>query len=84
MATNQVRAVESTDLHLRVRVVRAFPGGRFETEYNGLYKGSRVDARITAERMQEEFDMECEPLRAYVVRNGVPIEAAYCLREARS
>ncbi len=82
MATNPIRE-PITEINLRVRVVRAFPDGRFETEYEGLCRGNRVDARLLTERMQSEFDLNCEPLRAYIVRAGVPIEAAFCLREAR-
>lgn len=70
-----------TEIH--IRVVRALPHGLFETEYEGICRGNRVDARLIAERMQEEFDRDCEPVRVYVVRDGVPIEASLCRREAR-
>lgn len=64
-------------------VVRALPRGQFEIDYRAPLQIPRVDARILAERMQDEFDQVGEPLRAYVCRDGIPIEAAHCLRSHR-
>jgi hypothetical protein len=67
-----------------VRVVRAFPGGRFQLEYEGRQEGAnRVQMRLIAERLQDDIDRDGEPVRVYVAKHGIPIEAAYCRREAR-
>jgi hypothetical protein len=71
-------------MSLSVRVMRAFPSGRFDLEYEGQQEGAnRVQMRLIAERLQDDFDRDGEPMRVYVVKSGIPIEAAYCLRGAR-
>ncbi len=67
-----------------VVVVRAFPKGRFEVDYSSPTQMPRVHVRALLERMQDEFDAVGEPLRAYLFRDGIPIEAAHCLRSHRS
>lgn len=68
---------------LSIRVVRAHAGGSFSIDYEGRSEGNRVESRLVLERLQTQIDEDGEPLRAYLVRNGVPIEAAFGLREAR-
>ena len=68
---------------LSIRVVRAHPGGRFTIDYEGRSEGNRVESRLLLERLQSQIDDDGEPLRAYLVRDGIPIEAAFSLREAR-
>lgn len=68
---------------LTVKVMRARRGGRFELEYEGRPDGNRVQVRLLIERMQDEMDADGEPLRVYMAKDGVPIEAAYCLAKAR-
>ena len=67
---------------LTIQVIRAHRGGVFSIEYEARAPG-RVDARLLLERMQDAFDRDCDPVRAYLAKDGVPIEAAYCRREAR-
>lgn len=69
---------------LLVMVVRAFPRGRFEVDYSSPTTMPRAHVRALIERLQDEFDATAEPLRAYLVRDGIPIEAAHCLRSHRS
>lgn len=69
---------------LTVVVVRALPRGRFAIDYESPTKMARAHARVVLEQMQDEFDAACEPLRAYLFRDGIPIEAAHCLRSHRS
>ncbi len=69
---------------LCVVVVRAWPRGRFEVDYSSPTKMPRAEVRLLMERMQDEFDAAGEPLRAYLFRDGIPIEAARCLRSHRS
>lgn len=66
-----------------IRVMRAHAGGTFSVEYEGPSDGNRVQTRMMVERLQDSFDDEGEPLRAYMVRKGLVIEAAYCLQSAR-
>lgn len=66
-----------------IMVMRAEGGGEFSIEYHAAADGNRVQVRLTCETLQDEFDRNGEPLRAYITRQGVPIEAAYCLRGAR-
>jgi hypothetical protein len=68
---------------LSMLVVRALPRGRFEVDYRSPLPMPRAEARELAERMQDDFDSACEPLRAYICRDGIPIEAAHCLRSRR-
>ena len=68
---------------LCVVVIRAFPRGRFEVDYSSPTTLPRAQVRALLERLQDEFDAACEPLRAYLVRDGIPIEAAHCLRSHR-
>lgn len=71
-------------MSITVKVVRAFPGGTFQQEYEGKPDGdNRVHVRLLIERMQDEIDRDGEPLRVYIAKNGVPIEAAYGLNKAR-
>lgn len=69
---------------LTVVVMRALPHGRFEIDYSSPTKMPRAHVRVLLERMQDEFDAACQPLRAYLLRDGIPIEAAHCLRSHRS
>ena len=69
---------------LAVMVVRAYPRGRFEIDYCSPAPMPRARAREILERLQDEFDLACEPLRAYLVRDGIPIEAAHGLRSHRN
>lgn len=69
---------------LTVVVVRAFPRGKFEIDYSSPTRMPRAHVRALLERMQDEFDAACAPLRAYLFRDGIPIEAAHCLRSHRS
>lgn len=66
-----------------IRVLRYLPGGLIELEYEGKSDGNRVETRLMMERLQDTFDRACDPLRAFLVRDHMMIEAAYCLREAR-
>lgn len=68
---------------LSLLVVRALKRGQFEVDYRSPLQMERADARLLAERMQDEFDSAGEPLRAYLCRDGIPIEAAHCLRSRR-
>lgn len=68
---------------LTVKVMRALPGGSFSLEYEGRPDGNRVQVRLLVERMQDEMDRDGDPLRVYLAKDGVPIEAAYCLNKAR-
>lgn len=59
-----------------LRVVTAYKGGQF-TASQDIRFSSRLGARKEAERLQEEFDLDCEPKRAYVLGPDlVPVEAA--------
>lgn len=69
---------------LSVVVVRAFPAGVFQIDYTSPTRMPRVHARGLLERLQDEFDAAGAPLRAYLYRDGIPIEAAHCLRSHRS
>ena len=66
-----------------IRVLRYLPAGGISIEYEGPSDGNRVETRLTMESLQDSFDRECEPLRAFMLRDGMYLEAAYCLREAR-
>lgn len=69
---------------LTVQVIRAHGCGVFSVEYQGRADGrNRVQLRLVVETMQDDFDDEGEPVRVYIAKDGVPIEAAYCLRGAR-
>lgn len=74
----------NTRSQLLVVVVRAFPRGRFEVDYSSPTSMPRAQVRALLERLQDEFDASCAPLRAYLVRDGIPIEAAHGLRSHRS
>jgi hypothetical protein len=76
--------VSARSIGLSVVVIRAFPRGRFEIDYSSPTTMPRVHVRALLERMQDEFDAVGEPLRAYLFRDGIPIEAAHCLRSHRS
>ena len=67
-----------------VVVVRALPAGVFEIDYASPTRMPRAHVRAVLERMQDEFDAVCAPLRAYLFRDGIPIEAAHGLRSHRS
>lgn len=59
-----------------VRVVTALPGGRF-TAAGDIELDSKRACVAQAERMQTEFDEDCDPKRAYVIApDGVPVQAA--------
>lgn len=66
-----------------IRVVRADDSGTYTVEYEGPSDGNRVETRLMIERLQDTFDRDGDPLRAYMVKSGFIIEAAYGLREAR-
>lgn len=68
---------------LTVRVMRACAGGTFVLEYEGRPAGNRVQSRLLIEKMQDSMDEDGEPLRVYLAKNGIPIEAAYGRCEAR-
>lgn len=80
---NAVTARVSTGT-LTVQVIRASGAGLFSVEYRGRADGrNRVQLRLVIESMQDDFDDEGEPVRVYIAKDGIPIEAAYCLRGAR-
>lgn len=59
-----------------VRVVTAHKGGRF-TEAGDIALDSKRACVAQAERMQAEFDQDCDPKRAYVIApDGIAIAAA--------
>lgn len=52
-----------------VKTVRALPGGEF-TDGSEFNCGTQRDAFNVADRMQREFDTDCDPCRTYVYRAG--------------
>lgn len=59
-----------------LRVVTAHPGNVFTASPDVQFATKR-SAQDAAERLQEAFDEDCEPRRAYVVDAcGVAVEAA--------
>lgn len=56
----------------KVKVVQAFPGGKFEgkSEFNC---SSQRDAFNVADRLQREFDEDADPRRSYVFRGNDPV-----------
>lgn len=54
-----------------VRRIKAWAGGKFTNV--GEHGCSDIrDAKISADRLQEDFDTDCDPVRVYVHREGTP------------
>lgn len=55
-----------------VKVIMAIPGGEFvEKVWVGC--DTLQHAKDTADRLQREFDDDCDPCRSYVYKDGDPI-----------
>lgn len=63
---------QPTKYDYTVRTIAAVKGGKFITtgEFNCA---SGADARQAADRLQREFDADCDPCRTYVFNNAGPL-----------
>jgi len=65
-------AIAPARFDFTVRTVRAQPGGKF-IEGSEFRCSSIQDAKNSADRIQREFDEDCDPCRAYVYGSGSPV-----------
>lgn len=56
-----------------VRTVKALPGGNFETTGEFQCGPDPGNAKAAADRLQREFDDDCDPCRTYVIRGSDPM-----------
>ena len=66
-----------------VHTVRALPGGKFIEAGDFQCGGDPGNAKAAADRLQREFDEDCDPCRTYVYRGNdpLPVYAGLQMRE---
>lgn len=73
LAPRIVRPEVQVRYNYAVRTIRALPGGKFEDIGEFQCGPDHVNAKAAADRMQREFDDDCDPCRTYVIRGKDPI-----------
>lgn len=69
---------------LTIMVVTAHAGGRWTGTVFGLGDVGFKVYQKHADQLQENFDVDCDPVRVYVCRNGMPDYAALNHKDVRA
>jgi hypothetical protein len=69
-ALRTVRPEVKIQHNYAVQTVRALPGGKFLEGVIFQCGSDARDAKSAADRMQREFDEDCDPCRTYVLRGN--------------
>lgn len=77
LTPRQVRPDTQVRYNYAVHTVRALPGGKFESSGEFQCGPDIGNAKAAADRLQREFDDDCDPCRTYVFRSNdmIPVYA---------
>lgn len=83
LAPRQIKPEIQVRYNYAVKTVKALPGGRFEDSGEFQCGPDPGNAKAAADRLQREFDDDCDPCRTYVMRGNdpIPVYAGLQLKE---